>query len=293
MNTSATPTPYPLPSVPNFKPPPGACNAHAHAMGPFDRFPAPPGHGSPPLAPIENFVAGMDRLGLQYGVFVQSSGYGTDCRILIDALERYPARLRGVALATTATPDAELQAMHKLGVRGLRFTGLPFPGKRGKSAGSITLEELPAMAPKLRELGWHAQLWLHCDQLLELAPQFLKLKIPLVLDHMARFEPSRGVKDPAFQNILRLLKEEDVWVKLNPTRNSDQFPDYADARPFHDALVAANADRLVWGSDWPHTNMGDRRPDGGRLLDQFAEWVSDKSIQTKILAANAARLYGF
>ena len=285
----------PLPSKPRLVAPPDSANCHAHVMGPFDRFPLPdkPGY-LPPLAPVENFVEGLDHLGLRYGVFVQSSSHGKDCRVLLDALARYPDRLRGVGLADQSISHKDLEAMAHAGVRGLRFTSNPFPGHRsGGHSGSTSIATLFDMAPRLKALGLHAQLWMHCDELLELSPRLLKLGIPLVLDHMGRFDPASGLEHPGFRNLITLLKTGEVWIKLIPARNSEQYPDYPDVLPFQDALVSANPDRLVWGTDWPHTNSGDKTPEGGHLLDLFGAWVPDAVLRTKILASNPAALYRF
>ena len=285
----------PLPSASTLLPPANACDCHAHIMGPFDRFPLPNNPGYlPPLAPAENFVKLLDTLRFGRGVVVQSSSHGRDPRVLLDALARFPSRLRGVALAYNSVSDADLEAMNAGGVRGLRFTGMPYTGSTASGhSGSVPIWELFEMAPRLKALGWHAQLWMHCDQLSELAPRLTRLGIPLVLDHMGRFDTASGLQHPGFQNLLALLRAEAVWIKMVPQRNSEQPPDYADVRPFQAALIEANADRLVWASDWPHTNMGKHAPDAGHLLDLFGEWVSDASLRTRILATNPAKLYGF
>ena len=293
----------PLPSVPRFKAPPGAADCHVHVMGPFDRFPLPdhPGY-LPPTAPVERFVEGLDLRGLARGVIVQSSSHGKDLRVLFDAVQRYPQRLRGVGLADESATDDELAAMRAAGIRGLRFTGHPHSGpsmannargKAGGHKGSVPLETLYVMAPRLKEFGLHAQLWMHCDELAEHAPRLLVAGVPLVLDHMGRFDTGAGLQHPGFRNLVSLLRNEDVWIKMIPQRNSVDFPAFTDVRPFHAALVEANPDRLVWGSDWPHPNSGNEVPDGGKLLDQFAEWTTDANLQRKILVSNPAKLYGF
>lgn len=296
-----------LPSAPRFKAPPGAADCHVHVMGPFDRFPLPDNPGYlPPTAPVERFIEGLDLRGLARGVIVQSSSHGRDLGVLFDAVQRYPQRLRGVGLADDAVTDDQLAAMRAAGIRGLRFTGHPHtgatyaakadgkaPGPKGGHRGSVPLDTLYAMAPRLKEFGLHAQLWMHCDELAEHAHRLLVLGVPLVLDHMGRFDTASGLQHPGFRNLVSLLRNEDIWVKMIPQRNSVEFPGFADVRPFHAALVEANPDRLVWGSDWPHPNSGDQVPDGGRLLDLFAEWTSDADLQRKILASNPAKLYGF
>jgi predicted TIM-barrel fold metal-dependent hydrolase len=121
-----------------------------------------------------------------------------------------------------------------------------------------------------------------------------KLGITLVVDHMGRPATAEGVAAQAFQELLLLVADGAFWVKLALCRASTQFPDYPDARPFHDAFLAANPDRLVWGSDWPHIRLSDRAPDVGHLLDLFDEWIAgDEGLRRKILVANPETLFGF
>ena len=282
---AATPPKRPLP--------PGACDTHAHVFGPYERFPlAPERSYTPPQAPFEAYIGMLDRVGFSRGVLVHPSAYGLDCSAMLDALGRARSRLRGIAVIDASVADAQLATMHEAGVCGVRFSETS--GAVGqKFAGSVGLDAFDALAPRLRELGWHAQIWIECGALVEAAPRLLRAGVPLVFDHMGRFDVTRGTKDAAFQRLLRLLADGGVWVKLSAPRNSKQFPDYADVRPFHDALIDANPDRLLWGSDWPFLRMGDRTPKVGYLVDLFEAWIGDDALRRKILVANAAALYGF
>jgi 2-pyrone-4,6-dicarboxylate lactonase len=282
---SATPPQRPLPA--------GACDTHAHVFGPYERFPlAPERSYTPSAAPFEAYVGMLERVGFSRGVLVHPSAYGLDRAAMLDALGRAPDRLRGIAVVDPSVSDAELATMHRAGVRGVRFSETS--GAAGKKfAGSVGLEAFDALAPRLRELGWHAQIWIECDALVEAAPRLLRARIPLVFDHMGRFDVTRGTGDAAFQRLLRLLADTGIWVKLSVPRNSRQFPDYADVRPFHDALVAANPDRLLWASDWPFLNMAEKTPRVGHLVDLFHAWTSDDAVRRKILVDNPAELYGF
>ena len=272
--------------------PPGAWDCHTHVFGPYARFPlAAERSYTPPEATLEDYLAMLDRMGLAHGVLVHPSAYGLDHAALYDALERAGTRLRGTDVATAATPEAEFARMHRYGVRALRFVETGGAGGQ-RFVGAVGLAELPRLAPRMKELGWHAQLWVTCDAVMAAAPALLALGVPLVLDHMARFEVERGVQDPAFQGLLALVAEGRVWVKMTPARNSKRFPDYADVRPFHDALARANPEQLIWGSDWPYLRMGDATPDAGHLLDLLDAWCGDDALCRKILVENPARLYG-
>ena len=255
--------------------PPGAWDCHAHVFGPYERFPlATERSYTPSPAPLDAYLTMLDRVGLSHGVLVHPSAYGLNHEALLDALERAGSRLRGTAVATSAVTDAELAAMHRRGVRALRFVETGGTGGQ-RFAGAVGLDEFQGLAPRLKELGWHAQLWATCDTIMAAAPMLLASGIPLVLDHMARFEVARGVQDAAFQELLRLLAGGSLWVKMTPARNSKRFPDYEDVRPFHDELVRVNPDRLLWGSDWPYLRMAEATPDAGHLLDVLGSWCSD------------------
>jgi predicted TIM-barrel fold metal-dependent hydrolase len=233
----------------------------------------------------------LDALGLAGGVVVTASAYGTDNRALTHALTSLPGRLRGVAVVDGRLARDELAAMRDAGVRGLRFTQLS--DRVPEFHGTVGYDALRTLAPAMRELGLHAQLWTLCDLFAAQHGELLELEIPLVLDHMGLFAPSRGSADPAFRTLLELLAEGRVWVKLIPYRMSSKYPDYSDLRPFHEAMLEANADRLLWGTDWPHVRMTENMPDDGHLLDLFLEWTADDERAGKVLVDNPSRLYGF
>ena len=294
--SEATGSEYPrprTPSVPRHALPPGACDTHAHVFGPFDRFPpvvsAP---YLPPLAAFGAYRAMLERVGTQRGVLVQPTLYGTDTRALLDALRRGRGWMRGIGTATRDIPDVSLDAMHEAGVRGLRFIEMPDP-RGGRYGGGIAADELPALAPRMRERGWHAQIWAKADDHARLLPSLVPLGLPIVLDHMGSFAADQGVRAPSFQRIVSHLAAGEIWVKLPVCRNSRALPDYPDIRVFHDALVEANPGRLLWGSDWPHVRMAELTPEVGRLVDLFFEWVDDERTRLTILVDNPAVLFDF
>jgi predicted TIM-barrel fold metal-dependent hydrolase len=145
----------------------------------------------------------------------------------------------------------------------------------------------------LLQWGWHAQLQATGDYLVEILPDLVKLKVPVVLDHMAMINVKRKVDDPTFQSVLRWLGEGKIWLKLSAYRVSLEYPNYDDVAPFHARLVAANPERLLWGSDWPHVHLRVDMPDTGHLVDVFDEWTGDEKLRHRILVENPAALYGF
>jgi 2-pyrone-4,6-dicarboxylate lactonase len=279
---------------PTYTAPAGACDAHTHVFGPPDRFPlAVHANYEPPPASLDLHAAMMRRVGVTYGVIVQPAPYGADVGALLDALSRGRGRLRGIAVATGDASDAMLERLRAAGVCGLRFCDVRNPSGGGRYPGTVGSEHLSSLAPRMRVLGMHAQIWASCEECAALVPTAQAAGLEPVLDHMACVDASRGTKDAAFQRILALLREGGIWVKLSICRRSTRAPQYEDLRPFHDALVEANSGRLLWGTDWPFVRMGASAPDPARLLDQFARWTPDPVIQRQILVENPAKLYGF
>ncbi|MBI3703422.1 MAG: amidohydrolase family protein [Rhizobiales bacterium] len=281
------------PKAPRETPPPGAWDAHAHIFGPADQFPYAPGRGyTPPDAPVERYIALLDRLGLARGLVVQGNAHGYDNRVVLDALARYPQRLRGVAITDTRVALSDLRAWHALGMRGLRFHLLPEDPGYVRGVGLNVFETFRAT---MRELGWVMQIFCDHRVMVGVAPTLraISREMPVIVDHMLMVPAAKGVNEPNFQALLRLVGEGAVHVKVSAAyRLSDKFPDYPDARPFHDALVAANPERLVWGTDWPHPWVtAAAMPDEGHLLDLFYAWTPDERVRRKILVETPTQLF--
>jgi predicted TIM-barrel fold metal-dependent hydrolase len=292
---SEAPCPPPRePTRPIIATPRNACDTHCHVFGPAAQFPyAPERSYTPPDAPLAKYLAMLDTLGCDRGVLVQGSAHGRDNAAMLDALERQPERLRGVAVADRDTAAATFGTWDALGVRGLRFNHF-FRDGQLHYRGGVPLEDAKILSPVLRDLGWHLQLWIDVKDLPATIPILKEIGLPVVIDHMGRTDAQAGVAAPGFQALLRLLGEGGCWVKLSGAhRVSHQAPDYPDARALHVALVKENPEQLVWGSDWPHPRMEDEMPNAGHLLDLFNEWTEDDAIRRRILVDNPAKLYGF
>jgi predicted TIM-barrel fold metal-dependent hydrolase len=276
------------PSRPRRPLPAGACDCHAHLFGPFDRFPPDDTKAKTVFAPFEAYQKMLDRMGFAHAVIVQPAAYDQNHRLMLDALERSRGRFRAVGVKDPSVSDAELADMHARGFRGLRFNELVAAGE------PVALGALERLAPRLRELGWHAQLYALCERLVEILPKLLSLRVPLVIDHIARVGPSdRTTNDPAFRALVDRFKDGEFWIKLTAYRNSKTPPKIDDIRPFHEALVRANPDRVIWGSDWPYLSMLGSPPDTGRLIDYLIDWTPDDMVLRKILVDNPKSLYDF
>jgi len=273
--------------------PVGACDCHCHVFGPAARYPyAEPRSYTPDDAPLAAYLAMLDRLGFDRGVLVQPSAYGRDNRAMLDALAAEPKRLRGVAVGGAELDRARLEQWHRGGVRALRANEFRRDGKAYYHNG-VGLNEIEPLLPAIADLGWHLQLWVDARDLPELLPRLARVPVPVVVDHMGRMEYRHGVNHPGFQALVRGVGEGKFWAKLSGAyRLGAAPPDYREAKPFHDALVAANPRNLVWGTDWPHPRPEGPVPDALRLRDIFLAWTPDASRQA-ILVDNPARLYGF
>ena len=279
---------------PKVPPPPNACDTHAHVFGPADRFPyADDRSYTPPDAPLAKYLGMLDAIGFARGVLVQGSAHGRDNAAMLDALERRPDRLRGVAVADENVTPQTLREWNRLGVRGLRFNHF-FRGGQLHYRGGVPLTAAETLAPIMKELGWHLQLWIDVKDLPDTIPVLKRIGLSVVIDHMGRTDARAGTGTPRFQSLLRCVGEGWWWSKLSGAhRLSQRAPDYPDARPFHEALVKANPEALVWGGDWPHPRVEGEMPDAGHLFELFQQWTPDPAARERILVANPAKLYGF
>jgi hypothetical protein len=168
--------------------PRGACDCHCHVFGPAARFPySEPRSYTPNDAPLEAYLAMLDRLGFERGVLVQPSAYGRDNRAMLDALAREPKRLRGVAVGGAELTQDTLKQWHAAGVRGLRANEFRRDGKPYYQNG-VGLKEIEPLLPVIADLGWHLQLWIDARDLPEMAGALARVPVPVVVDHMGRLE---------------------------------------------------------------------------------------------------------
>jgi len=267
--------------------PPKAADCHCHVFGPRDQYPwAAARLYTPPPVYLDDYLAMHRATGFERGVLVQTALYGNDNSVIVDAIKANPGRLRGIALIGEDITDRALRDLAEAGVRGFRVnrtakTGLAFDVAR-------------RLAERVKAFGWHVQFLLDIEDHPDLDTMLGSFATEVVVDHMGRPDPRKGVNAPGFQALIRLLKSGRGWAKLSaPYRTSLGKPPYADITPFARALVAAAPDRLVWGSDWPHVLLETTMPNDGDLVDQIAVWAPDQKTRRRILVDNAERLYGF
>ena len=283
-----TTSPDPDTRTPRFKCPRGTVDTHIHLFGPADKYEWDENtYYVAKDATAEMNIALQDKLGFANSVIVSGGAYGRNTTHLSDTLTRFPDRFRGVALITDDLSDAEFLRLGRLGVRGMRL----FSASRGGVLPTIS----EPIAARAHEHGWHVQFYPHGADITEFADRLLALPNAVVLDHFASVQAERGLEQPGFQTLLRMLDSGKVWIKLSgPMRCvPGDFP-YAAVTPMARALVKHRADRLVFGTDWPHVNMDGRNvPNDGDLVDLIPQWIEDAAAQRRILVDNPRQLYGF
>ncbi|MDP2241166.1 MAG: amidohydrolase family protein [Burkholderiales bacterium] len=277
---------------PAFISPAGACDTHFHVFGPLAQYPvASLSRYIPPLAPLEDYLALAKKLGMERLVFVQPSAYGTDNRCMLDAMARVKLPRLGIADIDEDMPDAEIEALHALGVRGVRINTSPVapfdPGRVNALLGRITKLE-----SRLKGLGWVLEFlgpgWLtHA-----LMPTMRKLDIDFILCHIGMFLAKDGVDQPGFRDLLKLLEGGHCWPKLTAPYRFATAPDFADAAPLVRAVAKVAPDRLIWGSDYPHLSFADK-VGSVQLFNLLGEWLPEETLRRKVLVENPEKLFGF
>jgi 2-pyrone-4,6-dicarboxylate lactonase len=273
--------------APKLKLPPNAADCHCHVFGPRDKYPWTANRlYTPPPVTLDDYLAMLHATGFSRGVMVQTGLYGTDNSFIVDAIKAHPGKLRAIALIGEGVTDRALGDLAEAGVRGFRVNRTAKTG--------LSFEVARKLAARVKELGWHVQFLLDVEDHPDIDTLLGSFPTEVVIDHMGRPDPRKGIGAPAFQALIRLLKSGRGWTKLSaPYRTSRQEPPYSDITPFAQALVTAAPDRLVWGSDWPHVLLETTMPRDEELVDQLAVWVPDEAARHRILVDNPERLYGF
>ena len=269
---------------PALKAPSGACDCHMHIYD-GDRFPpSRPKSRMQSGARVEDYRLFQRRIGTSRVVVVQPAAYGTANEVTLDAVAQLGPQARGIAVVQPTVTDAELKRMADGGIRGIRFT--QFDPKTA----ATTLDMIEPLAKRVAPLGWHVQIHLRADQIVDAADLLQRLPGTVVFDHLGRL--ANGVADPAFAVIRRMLDKGNTWMKLSGAYMFDAPPRYAKAAPIAQAYIAAAPERMVWGSDWPHPTENEK-PDDAVLFDLLSDWAPDATMQRRILVDNPAKLYGF
>jgi predicted TIM-barrel fold metal-dependent hydrolase len=292
------------PSTPvSFDVPPGACDCHTHIHGDPEKFPFFAGRVyTPELASPEEMSALHKALHIDRVVIVTPSVYGPDNSSTLFGMKARGANARGVAVIDHKTTESELDALGLAGFRGIRLN----LATSGVSDPNVGRQRFQTAVDRMKARNWHVQLYTTLPVIAGIKDLVAASPVPVVFDHFGGLEAAKGLEQPGFADLLALVKSGKAYVKISGAyRSSTQAPDYPDVAPFARALIAANPERIVWGSDWPHPNSvtpPGRKPtdvtplyqiDDGRLLNQLPVWAPDAAVRKTILVDNPARLYGF
>ena len=268
-----------------------AADCHFHIIDP-QRFPFSKVSGYQPQAnetgTFRDFAFCMAGHGISHGLAIQPSGYGFDNAALLDSVRHSKSRLKGIGVALPGISNDELYAWHDAGIVGLRFNLVDYDpdGLDGKGAEHL-LE-------RIRELGWFADIQCSAADFPKIEPLLRRTKVRVILDHLGRPEPRRGISDPGFQKVLLLADTGRAVVKLSGAfrESNEDFP-YSDLDPFVAAILEAyTPDNCIWGSDWPFLNM-DSKPEYGQTMDILERWLPNTEERRQVLWKTPARLFGF
>lgn len=240
-------------------------------------------------ATLPAYLAHLDAQGLSHGVLVQPSFLGTDNQYLLDALAQAPDRLRGVVVVDPEIDADTLRAMAEQGVVGIRLNLM------GKPLPDFGEPQWAPLFKQIAALGWHVELHRHVEDLPCLIRGLLPFGCKIVVDHFGRPDAGLGVDDPAFQALLELGLTGQVWVKVSAIyrlgENEELNAAFASAAL---PLLVRNfgANRLVWGSDWPHTQH-ERQVSYAKVVEQFRQLDCPDPIKRSLMVDTPRELFGF
>ena len=287
----------------SFDVPADACDCHTHIHGNPDQFPFFAGRVYTPETALPEEMAALHRaLRIRRVVIVTPSVYGTDNSATLYGMKARGPDARGVAVIDDKTADGELDAMGKAGMRGIRLN----LATSGSNDPGLARRRFQAALSRMASRNWHIQIYTNLAVIAGIKDLVLAAPVPVVLDHFGGAQAALGSGQPGFADLIELVRSGKAYVKISGAyRASAQAPDYPDVAPLAKALIAANAERVVWGTDWPHPNSVTgpgrqvtditplRQIDDGALLNQLPVWAPEPATCRTILADNPARLYGF
>jgi len=287
----------------NFKVPAHACDCHTHMFGDPAKFPfaATRSYSTEPALPDE-MLALHRALHVERVVIVTPSVYGTDNSATLYGIEVRGKTARGVAVIDDRTTEGELDKMGRAGIRGIRVN----VATAGPTDPAVARKRLESAIERMKRRNWHVQVYTNIAAIPAMKEIVAASSVPVVFDHFGGAQAAAGLSQPGFPELLELVRSGKAYVKISGAyRASTRGPAHEDATPLAKALIAANPDRILWGTDWPHPDSNARPGrlptdvaaflpiDDGLLLNQLPVWAPDAATREKILVRNPARLYAF
>ena len=290
------------PSTPvNFAVPEGACDCHVHTFDPV-HFPFSPSRPyTPEPVSVDELLSLHRALHMSRETVVQTTVYGTDNAGVLAAIKQLGSRSRGVAVIDEKTPNSALDEMDRAGIRAIRLN----LETAGQTDPEFARRRFQSAVDRIKDRKWHIQIYSRLSVIEGIKDRIAAAPMPVVFDHFAGTQAALGIEQPGFNSLLGLLQSGKVYVKISaPYRSSKLAPDYPDVAPIAKALVAANPQRILWGSDWPHPgipvpgrSLSEITPffriDDGQVLNLLPTWVPDAAVRKTILVENPAKLFGF
>ncbi len=286
------------PSTPvNFEVPAGACDCHTHIHGDPAKFPWFPGRTYTPEMALPDEMSALHKaLHIQRVVIVTPSVYGPDNSATIYGMQARGKDARGVAVIDDKTTDAELDRLAKLGFKGIRLN----LSTAGVNDPNVARQRFLAAAERVKSRNWHVQLNTTLPVIAAMKDALAASPVPIVFDHYGNANEELGVGQPGFSDLVALVKSGKAYVKISVTAGPRK--NYAYFTPLAQMLIAANVDRCIWGTNWPHPNSVNGstdkvtplwQVDDGLVMNLLPVWAPDAAVRKKILVDNPARLYEF
>ncbi len=280
------------PRKPNITLPKGSIDTHVHIFE--SHFPLFEGRGyNPPDSTLEDLIHLHHTLGIDRVVFTQPSVYGVDNSAILKGMnvlnEKFPNKARGVCAIKMDASENLLQELHVQGIRGVR---LNLDNKGGMP---LELKEISKLEDKIKGLGWHLEYLFPGKDIVELEPMLSNASVPISIGHFAYQPATAGINSDGFKTLLKLVKDGNTWIKISGANRVSEtdLPPYDDVLPMARALVEANSDNVMWGTDWPHPNKYEVNPNDGDLVNWFGEWITDDTMRKQIMVTNSELFYDF
>lgn len=272
----------PLTRLPNRPLPQGTIDTHFHVFRSDAPFNTPRSY-TPQITTTADWIAFADRLGIGRGILVQPSIYGLDNRVLVEALAAFPERLRGIVVIDPETGSDEIARLDGLGVRGVRINT--------RNKGGLPLAAAERLAAAIRDFGWSLQLQISPEQIDDLAGRLPATGVRFVIDHLGFIPLADGAWRQHLPALQRLADNPGGYLKLTAPYRLTRERGYAGFAEVVQALAASHPGKLLWGSDWPHTELWSDMPDDADLIDGMQDAIGAPALAHKIFIENAEMLF--
>ena len=260
---------------------PPLVDAHAHIWGPSMPHAAGAWTRVAYAFPVEDYLALLDRHGIQYGVIAAASLFGAYNDYTLGALKAHK-RLRGTVIVEPTVDLATLKSMREAGVVGIRlqwFNIDPVPDLRRA--------DYRTLLTSLRDLDMHVHVNIEGGRLPQVLAPIAETGTKLVVDHFGWSDERLDPGGAGLNTLIRYGQAGNCWVKLSSGfRFSDpQIPVEQAER----LISLMGTDRLFWGSDAPFVGM-ENAMTYEKVVALYADWVPDPA-KRRAINETAHRFY--